>query len=68
MSILKVARLGHPVLRAKAAAFGWPECSSNMPIAAIAAIIYAQSGDKDKAIDLIAKWFAANPQQRAVAG
>ena len=33
----------------------------------IAAIIYAQSGDKEKAIDLIAKWLAANPQQRALA-
>jgi TolB-like protein len=33
----------------------------------LAAIIYAQAGDKDTAIDLITKWFAANPQQRATA-
>jgi serine/threonine-protein kinase len=33
----------------------------------LAAIIYAQAGDKDKAIDLVAKWLAANPQQRALA-
>jgi hypothetical protein len=33
----------------------------------IAAIIYAQAGDTDKAIDLVAKWLAANPQQRALA-
>jgi tetratricopeptide (TPR) repeat protein len=33
----------------------------------LAAIIYAQAGDKDTAIELITKWFAANPQQRATA-
>jgi tetratricopeptide (TPR) repeat protein len=33
----------------------------------LAAIIYTQSGDKDSALELIAKWFAANPQQRGVA-
>ena len=33
----------------------------------LAAIIYAQAGDKNKAIDLMARWYAANPQQRAVA-
>jgi serine/threonine-protein kinase len=33
----------------------------------IAAIIYAQAGDNDRAIDLVAKWLAANPQQRALA-
>jgi len=34
----------------------------------LAAIIYAQAGDKDAAIKLVAKWLAANPQQRAFAG
>src|SRR4029079_11299656 len=33
----------------------------------LAAIIYAQAGDKNKAIDLMASWYAANPQQRAIA-
>ncbi|HEX6966308.1 MAG TPA: protein kinase [Gemmatimonadaceae bacterium] len=33
----------------------------------LASIVYAQSGDKDKALDLIAKFLAANPQQRAFA-
>jgi tetratricopeptide (TPR) repeat protein len=33
----------------------------------LAAIIYAQAGDKDKAISLATRWFAANPNQRATA-
>jgi TolB-like protein/tetratricopeptide (TPR) repeat protein len=33
----------------------------------LAAIIYAQAGDKDKAIGLAKRWFAANPNQRATA-
>jgi serine/threonine-protein kinase len=33
----------------------------------LAAIIYAQAGDKDKAISLAKRWFAANPNQRATA-
>jgi serine/threonine-protein kinase len=32
-----------------------------------AATIYFQAGDKDKALELIAKWLALNPQQRAFA-
>jgi len=32
----------------------------------LAAIIYAQAGDKEKAIDLVTKWLTANPQQRAL--
>jgi tetratricopeptide (TPR) repeat protein len=31
----------------------------------LAAIIYAQSGDKERAISLLAQWYAANPQQRS---
>ena len=46
---------------------GDPQVDPRRETVNLAAIIYAQSGDKDKAIDLIAKWFAANPQQRAVA-
>jgi tetratricopeptide (TPR) repeat protein len=34
----------------------------------LAAIIYAQAGDKDAAIKLVAEWLSANPQQRAFAG
>ena len=30
----------------------------------LAAIIYAQSGDSERAIRLLAQWYAANPQQR----
>ena len=36
-------------------------------LANLAAIIYAQSGDTDTALDLIARVLAANPQQRAFA-
>ena len=33
----------------------------------LAAMIYAQAGDKGKAIDLLARWYAANPHQRGLA-
>ena len=33
----------------------------------LAAIIYAQSGDKDTALELMTRFYAANPQQRAFA-
>jgi len=36
-------------------------------LTSLAAIVYAQSGDKDAALDLFAKYLAVNPQQRAFA-
>jgi TolB-like protein len=36
-------------------------------LANLAAIVYSQAGDKDAALDLIAKNLAANPQERALA-
>jgi tetratricopeptide (TPR) repeat protein len=33
----------------------------------LASIIYEQAGDRDKALELSAKWLAMNPQQRAFA-
>jgi serine/threonine-protein kinase len=46
---------GDPQVDPRAETVGW------------AAVIYAQAGEKDKAINLVARWFAANPQQRALA-
>jgi serine/threonine-protein kinase len=46
---------------------GDPQIDPRGELTNLAAIIYAQSGNKDAAIDLIAKYLAANPQQRAFA-
>ena len=46
---------------------GDPQIDPRRETTNLAAIIYAQAGDKDTAIRLITKWFAANPQQRATA-
>ncbi|HEX5439207.1 MAG TPA: protein kinase [Gemmatimonadaceae bacterium] len=46
---------------------GNPQADPTGELTNYASIIYAQSGDKDKALELIAKYLAANPQQRAFA-
>ena len=46
---------------------GNPQADPTGELTNYASIVYAQSGDKDKALDLIAKYLAANPQQRAFA-
>ena len=50
-----------------ASAQGDPQIDPRGETINLAAIIYAQTGEKDKAIDLMARWYAANPQQRAIA-
>jgi TolB-like protein len=50
-----------------ASAQGDPQVDPRRETINLAAIIYAQAGDKNKAIDLMAGWYAANPQQRAIA-
>jgi len=46
---------------------GNPQIDPRGELTNLATIIYAQSGDKDAALELMAKYFAANPQQRAFA-
>jgi serine/threonine-protein kinase len=50
-----------------ASAQGDPQVDPRGETINLAAIIYAQTGEKDKAIDLMARWYAANPQQRTIA-
>jgi tetratricopeptide (TPR) repeat protein len=47
---------------------GDPQVDPRAELSYYASIVYAQAGDKDTAIDLFAKYLAANPQQRAFAG
>jgi tetratricopeptide (TPR) repeat protein len=46
---------------------GDAEIDPRLELANLAAIVYAQLGDKDKALAALAKFLAANPQQRAFA-
>jgi serine/threonine-protein kinase len=46
---------------------GNPQADPTGELTNYASIVYAQSGDKDRALELIAKYLAANPQQRAFA-
>jgi serine/threonine-protein kinase len=46
---------------------GTPQVDPRRALANLAAIVYSQAGDKDAALDLIAKVLAANPQERAIA-
>ena len=46
---------------------GDPQIDPRGELTNLAAIVYTQSGDKDAAIDLIARFLAANPQQQAFA-
>jgi serine/threonine-protein kinase len=46
---------------------GDPQVDPRGELTNLAAVVYAQAGDKDKAIQLLAKFLAANPQQQAVA-
>jgi uncharacterized membrane-anchored protein len=46
---------------------GDPQVDPRGELTNLAAVVYAQTGDKDKALELLAKFLAANPQQQAVA-
>ena len=46
---------------------GDPQIDPTGELTNLASIVYAQSGSKDTAIDLVARYLAANPQQRAFA-
>jgi eukaryotic-like serine/threonine-protein kinase len=46
---------------------GDPQVDARNQLTFYASMIYSQAGDKDTAIDLLAKYLAANPQQRAFA-
>jgi eukaryotic-like serine/threonine-protein kinase len=50
-----------------ASAQGDPQVDPRGETVNLAAIIYSQAGDKDKALSLVSRWFAANPQQRGTA-
>jgi TolB-like protein/tetratricopeptide (TPR) repeat protein len=50
-----------------AASQGNPSIDPPGELTNLATIVYAQAGDKDTALELLARYFAANPQQRAFA-
>jgi len=66
---LAFLRAGQPdSAKALAAAnLGDPQIDPRGDLTNYAATIYFQAGDKDRALELVAKWLAMNPQQRAFA-
>jgi eukaryotic-like serine/threonine-protein kinase len=66
---LAYLRAGRPdsAMALAASALGDREIDPRGETTNLAAIIYAQAGNKDKAIEMVAEWLTANPQQRAFA-
>jgi len=66
LALVRAGKMDSAQALAKSAE-GDPQIDPTGELTNLASIVFAQSGNKDAAIDLIARYLAANPQQRAFA-